>query len=160
MRFLGVALAGAAALLTLVNLPGPTGADAASVAAGGGNLRSGPGLSYQVITTLPEGQWVTIHRCKKAPAWCRVSTAGYSGWLSASRLAHEIEFQRFDRFQRHRRHQRFHRPDGAGHREIREARPRLRQDSCDSRRPTRLLLRAGVFGLVDHREVPLTRVVA
>jgi uncharacterized protein YraI len=89
MKLLGVVLAGAAALLTLVNLPGPTGAAAASIAAGGGNLRSGPGLGYQVITTLPEGELVTIQWCKKAPAWCRVSTAGYSGWLSASRLAHE-----------------------------------------------------------------------
>jgi uncharacterized protein YraI len=54
----------------------------AAYTTGSVNLRYGPGVNYQVITTLPPGAYVAVNRC--TGGWCLVNAVGTSGWLSAS----------------------------------------------------------------------------
>jgi hypothetical protein len=54
----------------------------AAYTTGSVNMRYGPGVNYQVITTLPPGAYVAVNRC--TGGWCLVNAAGTSGWVSAS----------------------------------------------------------------------------
>ena len=52
------------------------------------NLRSGPGLSYNVIGAMPVGSDIRVLRC--GPSWCRVTwndTTGYASRNFISRSA-------------------------------------------------------------------------
>jgi hypothetical protein len=54
----------------------------AAYTTGSVNMRYGPGVNYEVITTLPPGAYVAVNRC--TAGWCLVNAAGTSGWVSAS----------------------------------------------------------------------------
>ena len=49
------------------------------------NLRSGPGTTYGIVTTIPGGVGVGVGNC--VPNWCQVNYAGYSGWVATLYLA-------------------------------------------------------------------------
>ena len=44
------------------------------------NLRSGPGINYDVIGTMPAGSDIRVLRCSHS--WCRVAWNGTSGFAS------------------------------------------------------------------------------
>ncbi|MEP7239701.1 MAG: SH3 domain-containing protein [Devosia sp.] len=64
------------AALALVGLLGTTvaafAADDPAVTTSAANLRTGPGLTYSVITSLPAGTDVTVHAC--TATWCALTT--------------------------------------------------------------------------------------
>lgn len=49
------------------------------------NVRTGPGIGYPKITSLPRGTQVDIRGCQ--PSWCRVGFWSGSGWVSAAYLS-------------------------------------------------------------------------
>ncbi|NKM88626.1 SH3 domain-containing protein [Rhizobium laguerreae] len=50
------------------------------------NLRTGPGVGYQPVTTVPAGRTVAVIGCLDLGRWCDVSWNGYRGWLSGTYL--------------------------------------------------------------------------
>jgi hypothetical protein len=50
-----------------------------------GDLRSGPGLQYDVTGNITEGVRVRVDRCSKR--WCQIHTAEAHGWLSLDNLS-------------------------------------------------------------------------
>lgn len=50
------------------------------------NLRSGPGTSYAVITTIPTGSIVEILGCTAGFQWCGVNYAGTEGYAAGRYL--------------------------------------------------------------------------
>ena len=48
------------------------------------NLRSGAGVEYARITTLPRGKLVQVEACRNN--WCRISVQGLTGWASSRYL--------------------------------------------------------------------------
>lgn len=52
------------------------------------NMRAGPGTSYPVITTLPQGAAVQISGCTAGYGWCDASYGNMSGWVSGSYLVY------------------------------------------------------------------------
>ena len=83
----------AVAVLIAVSLAAVTGhhspANAQSAWASvvtGLNMRQGPSTQYGVITTIPGGSTVPVHRCTSGYSWCEVSHAGRNGWVSARYL--------------------------------------------------------------------------
>lgn len=50
------------------------------------NLRAGPGTSYQVLDTVPNGGAVAIDGCVEGGNWCRVTYGNVSGYASARYL--------------------------------------------------------------------------
>lgn len=44
------------------------------------NMRTGPGVSHRIVTTIPAQAPVHVHRCIPAPAWCEVSYGHLTGW--------------------------------------------------------------------------------
>jgi uncharacterized protein YraI len=70
------ALAGAFAWSVAEAAPG--------TATGSVNLRTGPGTSYAVITTIPAGARVNVQGC---PSWCQVTYNGQSGWASSNYIS-------------------------------------------------------------------------
>ena len=49
------------------------------------NLRSGPGTSYGIVDTMPEGARVNIRSC--AGSWCRVDFHGTMGYAAENLLS-------------------------------------------------------------------------
>jgi uncharacterized protein YraI len=60
-----------------------TGASAQEFAQATGNvnMRTGPGTSYGIITTIPAGAPIQLLGC---PGWCQVIYAGRQGWVSSN----------------------------------------------------------------------------
>lgn len=50
------------------------------------NLRSGPGTTYSVITTMPAGSLVSILGCTAGYEWCGVNYAGTEGYAAGRYL--------------------------------------------------------------------------
>lgn len=50
------------------------------------NLRTGPGVSYPAVATVPNGQALNVLGCADRGRWCDVSWNGYRGWVSGSYL--------------------------------------------------------------------------
>ena len=50
------------------------------------DMRSGPGTNYSVITTIPAGATVYLHRCA---SWCEVSYTGRRGWTSSKFISRD-----------------------------------------------------------------------
>lgn len=46
------------------------------------NLRSGPGIGYARMATVPQGSMVYVHSCVPSNSWCNVSYGNLSGWAS------------------------------------------------------------------------------
>jgi uncharacterized protein YraI len=57
------------------------------VLTGSVNLRTGPGVSYARMTSLPQGSLVHVHACTPSFSWCHVSHGHLSGWASARYMA-------------------------------------------------------------------------
>ncbi len=61
----------------------PTGATAV-IATGALNIRSGPGISYNILTTVYQGQTVTLLGRNSNSSWAKVRTSGGAeGWVNA-----------------------------------------------------------------------------
>ena len=71
-------------LAALAGLAMATQAEA-RVTTGVVNMRTGPGVSYGVITMVPAGVYVPVHSC--SGSWCSISFAGRRGWISANFLS-------------------------------------------------------------------------
>lgn len=70
------------------------------------NVRTGPGVSYPKIGTLPPGTPVDVQQCQGS--WCSVGSWGGSGWVSANYLAGTPGFvPPAPRHHRHRHHNGF-----------------------------------------------------
>jgi uncharacterized protein YraI len=50
------------------------------------NMRTGPGVNYPRIATIPRGAGVTIRGCVRNHRWCDVAWRGWRGWVSARYL--------------------------------------------------------------------------
>jgi hypothetical protein len=57
------------------------------VLTGSVNLRTGPGIGYARMTTLPQGTLVHVHSCLPSHSWCNVSYGHISGWASGRYMA-------------------------------------------------------------------------
>lgn len=72
--------------LCLVILPLPVAAGN-SVLTASVHLRTGPGIGYSRLATLPQGGVVYVHACTHTQSWCHVSYGHFSGWASARYMA-------------------------------------------------------------------------
>jgi uncharacterized protein YraI len=52
------------------------------------NERTGPGVQYSAVRTLPQGTAVELVSCEGA--WCRVSDNGREGWIAARYLDQRV----------------------------------------------------------------------
>lgn len=77
-----------AAVLWLV--PGPSGAQTSwqATATTTLNFRAGPGTSYQVLGSIPQGGLVSVYQCTDGYGWCDILYAGVRGWASGRYLAY------------------------------------------------------------------------
>jgi len=55
------------------------------------NVRSGPGIAYDVVAVIPATQTVTVDGCLDEANWCRVSHEGVNGWASGDYLTAMVE---------------------------------------------------------------------
>ena len=55
-------------------------------ALGNANVRSGPGTSFPVVSTLHTGETVDVVECNAANTWCRIFHTGPDGWVARSLL--------------------------------------------------------------------------
>jgi len=72
--------------LCLLLLPIPAAAGN-SVLTGSVHLRTGPGIGFARLATLPRGGVVHVSACTQTGSWCHVSFGNLSGWASARYLA-------------------------------------------------------------------------
>jgi len=78
----------AAAFVAALAIPAVASA-APGYTTGSVHLRSGPGTTYQRLTTLPAGAQIDIGGCS---SWCQVSWRGYHGWIASS----YVDIARYD----------------------------------------------------------------
>ncbi|MCP5101693.1 MAG: SH3 domain-containing protein, partial [Chloroflexi bacterium] len=80
------------AIDTLTVLDTPTLSSAATVATGALNVRSGPGVTYSVLTVASYGQSVGLLGRNSNSSWAKVLlTNGTEGWVNASFLTPNVE---------------------------------------------------------------------
>jgi uncharacterized protein YraI len=73
------------ALLVTAILAMPAAAETYRLSTTGSvNVRAGPGVGHERITTLPRGTEVLVDRCRQG--WCLVDSFGVVGWVSANYL--------------------------------------------------------------------------
>lgn len=84
MKKLGI-LAVVASLIAAGSISGKV--EAQDIATGNVNLRTGPGVGYSQITTIPRGATVNILGCG-ASGWCDVVFGHNRGWASGRYLQH------------------------------------------------------------------------
>ncbi len=77
--------AAAALATTLV-----AGAANAAQTSGAVNLRTGPGVSYNKLTTIPAYANINVYSCDYS--WCQVSWQGWQGWISARYVASDVRY--------------------------------------------------------------------
>ncbi|WP_173931503.1 SH3 domain-containing protein [Chelativorans sp. Marseille-P2723] len=77
----------AAAFASALLFPGIAAAVPAIVTANV-NYRTGPGVQYQRIGTIPAGRSVDVLGCIAGFHWCEVVWAGRGGWVSGNYLAY------------------------------------------------------------------------
>lgn len=81
--FKRISLAGFLAALMLTGLSVSAFASTATVATNV-NVRSGPGVDFVKVATLPAGYRVDMGQCRGS--WCQVHAGGVYGWVSARYL--------------------------------------------------------------------------
>ncbi len=64
-------------------------ADAAQTS-GAVNLRTGPGVSYAKLTTIPAYANINVYNCNYS--WCQVGWQGWQGWISARYVASDVRY--------------------------------------------------------------------
>ncbi len=47
------------------------------------NMRTGPSVSYPIVTAIPRGSVVEVYTCLRSRPWCDVDWDGWRGWVSA-----------------------------------------------------------------------------
>lgn len=52
------------------------------------NFRTGPGVNYRNVGTIPRGYPVTVNGCLDNRSWCDVTWAGRRGWVSSHYIAY------------------------------------------------------------------------
>ena len=72
-------------LLTMITVPAYADGDTATLIGDGVNLRSGPGLNYEVLGSFPEGEEVLIID-RSNPEWYAVMIEGHRGFIHSSYL--------------------------------------------------------------------------
>ncbi|MEX3008739.1 SH3 domain-containing protein [Hoeflea sp. TYP-13] len=77
-------LTGMLAIIGASSLAGAAQAATPSFTTANVNLRAGPGTSYPVIVTVPNGTPITTYGCLENYNWCDVSWGTERGWMSAS----------------------------------------------------------------------------
>ena len=50
------------------------------------NLRTGPGVNYAVIVSIPYGASIVVYSCR--PAWCDTTWRNYRGWVARRYVAY------------------------------------------------------------------------
>ncbi|MTI43534.1 SH3 domain-containing protein [Roseibium hamelinense] len=78
----------------------PANASAASypaVSTANVNIRTGPGTSYQVISTIPQGAGLQVYSCTANYAWCDASFSGMRGWVSGNYITYAARGQYYGR---------------------------------------------------------------
>ncbi|MTI18780.1 hypothetical protein E1162_16155 [Rhodobacteraceae bacterium RKSG542] len=50
------------------------------------NLRQGPGTTYPVVNTIPQGTQVSVDNCDESGSWCAISHEGANGFISGEYL--------------------------------------------------------------------------
>lgn len=72
--------------LAFVTLAGSTTAFAGSSAQtiSSANLRLGPGVKYDVVSSMQAGAAVDVERCQRR--WCLITATGHRGWASIDHL--------------------------------------------------------------------------
>lgn len=78
-----------------LGLAGAAAAETAAVAGTDLNLRSGPGVQYDVTGVIAGGDDVTVKGCIEEANWCEVTYGDQEGWAYGDYLAAEVgeEFQ-------------------------------------------------------------------
>lgn len=95
---------GALVALGALALPGAAAAQQMAETTTSLHLRTGPGVGYEVATTMPAGAEVALGGCEANGRWCQVSWQDFNGWassryLSASREGETMMLSRgFDLF--------------------------------------------------------------
>lgn len=79
-------LIGAAVLAMVLGTPGVAMAHQGMTTAEV-NLRTGPGLEHDVITTISDQRALEIEGCMEDAQWCRVSWQGTEGWMHSDFVA-------------------------------------------------------------------------
>lgn len=68
-----------------------TSANAATIATGAANVRSGPGIGYGIVAVAGQGQTVTLLARNNINSWVKVQLAnGTQGWINASLLSTSV----------------------------------------------------------------------
>ena len=84
-------LAGLLAIVGASSLAGAAQATTPSYTTANVNMRAGPGTSYPVILTVPNGSPITTYGCLDGYNWCDVSWGTERGWMSSSYI--QITYQ-------------------------------------------------------------------
>lgn len=77
-------LTGVLAIVGATSLAGAVHAATPAYTTANVNLRAGPGTTYPVLTTVPNGGSITTYGCLEGYNWCDVSWGAERGWMSAS----------------------------------------------------------------------------
>ncbi len=62
------------------------------------NVRSGPGTSFDVLGTIPNGAPIDVIQCASNYNWCDVAWAGRRGWASSNYIAFRQGYARGGNF--------------------------------------------------------------
>ncbi|MDA4844032.1 SH3 domain-containing protein [Hoeflea poritis] len=84
-------LTGLVAIVGASTITGAAQAATSSYTTANVNLRAGPGTSYPVVVTVPNGTPITTYGCLDGYNWCDVSWGTERGWMSASYI--QITYQ-------------------------------------------------------------------
>ncbi len=84
-------LTGLLAIVGVSALAGAAQAATPSYTTANVNLRAGPGTSYPVVLTVPNGSPITTYGCLDGYNWCDVSWGAERGWMSSSYI--QVNYQ-------------------------------------------------------------------
>ena len=84
-------LTGLLAIVGVSALAGAAQAATPSYTTANVNLRAGPGTSYPVLLTVPNGSPITTYGCLDGYNWCDVSWGAERGWMSSSYI--QVNYQ-------------------------------------------------------------------
>lgn len=74
------------AALTALLLASTANAQTTATASVDLNMRSGPGVAYDIVGVIPASKEATVEGCLAQSNWCRVGYDGVSGWSSGDYL--------------------------------------------------------------------------
>ncbi len=86
---LRASLIAAAAAATLAGTFAVGSANAAQTS-GAVNLRTGPGVGYERIVSIPAGAQIDVYSC--SANWCQVTWRTWSGYVAARYIASDVRY--------------------------------------------------------------------